>query len=75
MYANGVPKNFGSKQSKIQQKTLFLFPESQETKYAPVVVELMKIQLTICISIHKKKRKQNEKDETNTITTALVTMS
>lgn len=61
MYAKAVPKNFGSRQIKIQQKRpLFLFPELQETKYAPVVVELMKIQIdNLYFKSTKKKKKQS----------------
>lgn len=38
----GVPKKFGSKQSKIQ-KSSFLFPDLQETMNAAAVFEFMKI--------------------------------
>lgn len=63
MYANGVPKNFGSKESKIQQKRrLLLFPESQETKNAPVVVELMKIQFTICSNSSNKEKEESKSE-------------
>lgn len=78
MYANAVPKNFGSKQIKIQQKRLlFLFPELQETKYAPVVVELMKIQINnLRFNSTNEKWKQNDKKDKKTQqTTAFVTIS
>lgn len=45
-YAIGAPKNFGSRQSRIQRKKSFLFPELQETKDATVVFEFMKIKLS-----------------------------
>lgn len=41
--AKRVPRNFGSRQNKIQKNKLFLFPELQETLDAPVVLEFMKI--------------------------------
>lgn len=65
MYAKAVPKNFGSKQIKIQQKRpLFLFPKLQETKYAPVVVELMKIQIDkLCFNPAKKKKETKLKQQ------------
>lgn len=44
-HAIRAPKNFGSKQTKIQKKS-FLFPELQETKDATVVLEFMKIELS-----------------------------
>lgn len=44
-YVIGVPRNFGSRQNKIQKKKLFLFPDLQETVDTPVVVELMKNRL------------------------------
>lgn len=56
MRANGVPKYFGNKESKIQQKRPSLFPDSQETKYDPVVVEFMKIQLEICKLTQERKK-------------------
>jgi hypothetical protein len=45
-YAKGVPKNFGSKQNRIQKKRLFLFPDLQETTDVSVTLEFMKIKLS-----------------------------
>lgn len=45
-YATGVPKKFGSKQTKIQRKKSFLFPDLQETVDATVVLEFMKITMS-----------------------------
>lgn len=44
MYRMGVPRNFGSKQNKIQKKKkkLFLFPDMQETGDDTEVVEFIK---------------------------------
>ena len=54
--AVGVLKNFGNKQTKIQKNKSFLFPDLQETMDATVVVEFIKISLSICYSRHEKKK-------------------
>lgn len=41
--ATGVPRKVGNKQSKIQKKKSFLFPDLQETVDAAAQVEFMKI--------------------------------
>lgn len=46
-YTVGVLKNFDSKQTKIQQKKSLWFPDLQETTDTTVVVEFIKIQLSI----------------------------
>lgn len=46
-YTVGVLKNFDSKQTKIQQKKSFWFPDLQETTDTTVVVEFIKIPLSI----------------------------
>lgn len=40
-----VLKNFDSKQTRVQKKKSFLFPDLQETTYETVILEFMKIWL------------------------------
>jgi hypothetical protein len=54
--AVGIVKNFDSKKTKIQKKTSFLFPDLQETTDATVLVEFIKIQLSICYPTDAKVR-------------------
>lgn len=42
-YEIGAPRNSGNKQMKAQTRKLFLFPASQETVDAVVLLEIMKI--------------------------------
>lgn len=42
-YTVEIPRNLGNKQPKIQTRKLFLFPATQETVDAAVLLEIMKI--------------------------------
>ena len=55
-YTIAVPKNFGSKQTRIQRKS-FLFPDLQETADATVLFELMKNKLS---NLESKVKTQEE---------------
>lgn len=63
-YAKGVPKNFGSKQNKIQKKQRsLLFPDLQETSDASADLEFMKIKLSNLGRLREGKPREFEERE------------
>lgn len=58
--AVGIVKNVDSKKTKIQKITSFLFPDLQETTDATVLVEFIKIQLSILGRGRERERESKE---------------